>query len=70
MVGLGEQGVEVDPARAQRLLEPGGQPAAVVVDHRHAKAQRAAARDGLPDAAHAKDAQRAAVDLGAGEEVV
>jgi hypothetical protein len=41
-----------------------------VVDHPHAEAVRAAPRNALADAAHAQDAQRAAVHLGAGKHVV
>ena len=42
---------------------------AVVIDHLHAEAVRAAARDRLADPAHAEDAERRAVHVAAGEQV-
>jgi hypothetical protein len=70
VVGLAQQRGLVDPARAQGCFDRAIEPAAVVVDHPHAEAQRAAPGDGLADAAHAQDAQRGAVHVGAGEHVV
>jgi hypothetical protein len=69
VVGLAQQGGLVDVAGADGrfLLGAGG----CGCDRSpHAEAQRAAPRDGLPDAAHAQDAQRGAVHVGAGEHVV
>mmetsp|Transcript_10626 Transcript_10626/g.43521 ORF Transcript_10626/g.43521 Transcript_10626/m.43521 type:complete len:307 (+) Transcript_10626:465-1385(+) len=69
VVGFAQQLVLAEVAGAQLGLGGCGQARAVVIDDLHAKAETAAARDRLADAAHAEDAQRAAMHLGASEEV-
>ena len=70
MVSLCKQGVFVHILRAAGGLQFGGQAAAVVVDHFHAKTVEPAPRNSLPDAAHAQNAQRGAVDVAAAKHVV
>lgn len=53
MIGLRKQGIELNVLCAQRLLGGGRQLAAVVIQHAHAEAVRAAPCDALPDPAHA-----------------
>ena len=67
VIGLAQQRRLVDVAGAQSGFGRGVEPGAVVIDHRHAEAQCAAPRDGLADAAHAQDAQRCAMHVGAGK---
>lgn len=63
VIHLRQQGAQVHVLRTDLGLGGLGQPRAVVVQHAHAEAVRAAAGDALADAAHAEDAQRAAVDI-------
>ncbi len=70
VIALAQQRLLVDPARAERRFEIGREPGAVVIDHLHAETERAAARDRLADAAHAEDAERGAMHVGAAEKIV
>ena len=70
MVGGLQQIFLADVAGLAAGLQLRGQPRAVVIDHVHAETVRAALCNALPNAAHAQDAQGAAMDLGAGEHVV
>ena len=63
VVGLRQQRVQVHVGRAERSLGLGRKARTVVVQHLHAETMRAAAGDALADAAHAEDAQRAAMDV-------
>jgi len=63
VINLCQQRIQVHILRADLGLGGLGQPRAVVVQHAHAEAVSTAAGDALADAAHAEDAQRAAVDV-------
>jgi len=69
VVRVGEQRVARDIARAERGGDVVGQRRAVVIQHRHREAVRAAPRDRLADPAHAEDAERRAVDVAAGKQI-
>ena len=69
MVGGLQQLFLAHVARLQFRLGPGIELRAVVIDHAHAETECPAPRDALADTAHAEDAERAAVDVGAGEHV-
>ncbi|KAG1247510.1 hypothetical protein G6F68_014168 [Rhizopus microsporus] len=64
VVGLRKQRIQVHVGGTQRRFGVGRQLRAVVVEHLHAETECAAAGDALADAAHAENAERAAVDVG------
>ncbi|KEH14628.1 hypothetical protein GY15_04125 [Delftia sp. 670] len=70
MVGHGQQFILAHVAGLAFGFQLGRQARAVVIDHLHAEAMRPAFGDALADAAHADDAQRAAVHFRAGKQVV
>ena len=69
VIAVAQQLPAADVARTEPGLDRGVEARAVVIDHLHPEAERAALRDALPDPAHAEHAERRAVDIAAGEEV-
>ena len=70
MIGLRQQLWLADIASLAISFQRGIKARAVVIDDLHAKAMGSAAGNGLADTAHAQNAQRCAVHLGARKQVV
>jgi hypothetical protein len=70
MIAVAQQQRLADTAGTQPRLHRRIEPRPVVVDHRHAKTERAAPRNGLADAPHAQHTQRGAMHVGTGKHVV